>query len=349
MIYRTQPTINFKDLPKIIKNYNKKRFDKFIKKEFPEKHVVCTNFGRTAFDLAIQHFKLQNSEIILPAYVCDVFIEIFEKHNISPKFVDVNLKNFNIIPKKIEEKITPKTKAIMLVHTYGNECNAERIKKICDKHNLILIEDCAHNIKKRNIVGDAAIFSLYKNIPNIGGGLLVTNEQVNIKLNEESFNLRQLGLLLYLINNKTIMDIKETGKKILRRISDFKKIEKRGYIEPLAANWLIKALFLYYYPPKTKDYSKELKQLGFKINNNQTILSGLVPEDINRDELIKKLRDKNIFCNAVWHDPIILNPKIKTDLNKFPNTKMIAERIITLPYHEKVISIIKDVVLNRFF
>src|SRR5574344_656758 len=65
-------------------------------------------------------------------------------NNIKPVFVDIDSKNYNIDPEKIEGAITPKTTAIMPVHVYGNPCNVEEIQRIADTYGLRVIYDAAH-------------------------------------------------------------------------------------------------------------------------------------------------------------------------------------------------------------
>lgn len=105
--------------------------------------------------------------------------------NALPIFVDV-LENGNIDPSKIEAAITPKTKAILIVHMYGNACDVDKIKKIAKKHKLFLVDDCAHSqgarYKGRPIgsLTDISCFSFYptKNLGAWGdAGGITTNDK----------------------------------------------------------------------------------------------------------------------------------------------------------------------------
>lgn len=117
----------------------------------------------------------------------------------NPVFVDIKEATYNINPELIEQKITPKTKAIIPVHLYGNPCNVERICEIAAKHDLKVIEDCAQshgalfNGRKVGSHGDAGCFSFYpsKNLGAFGdGGMVVTNNQ---KINRNMRLLRNYG------------------------------------------------------------------------------------------------------------------------------------------------------------
>jgi dTDP-4-amino-4,6-dideoxygalactose transaminase len=118
-----------------------------------------------------------------------------------PVFVDQEADTYNIDPEKIEEKITPRTKAIVAVHLYGQPANMDPIIEIAKKHNLILIEDCsqAHNSeykgRKIGTFGAAGTFSFYpgKNLGAYGeGGGVITNDE---ELYQRMFRFRQHGVV----------------------------------------------------------------------------------------------------------------------------------------------------------
>jgi perosamine synthetase len=101
----------------------------------------------------------------------------------KPVFVDILADTWCIDPSKIEAAITPKTKAIIAVHLYGNLCNMDEIMKLAKKHNLYVIEDAAEAIgsiykgKRAGTIGDFGVFSFHgtKTITTGEGGMFVTN------------------------------------------------------------------------------------------------------------------------------------------------------------------------------
>jgi dTDP-4-amino-4,6-dideoxygalactose transaminase len=104
----------------------------------------------------------------------------------TPVFVDVEKESMNIDPTKIEDSITPRTRAIIPVHLAGRPCDMEAIMDIAQKHDLLVIEDAAHCIeglykgKKIGNIGDMTCFSFYvtKNIVTGEGGMVTTNKEV---------------------------------------------------------------------------------------------------------------------------------------------------------------------------
>jgi perosamine synthetase len=101
-------------------------------------------------------------------------------------FCDVDPRTLNLDAQKLEEKITPRTKAIVPVHLYGQCCEMDAIMRVAEKHNLVVIEDCAHNPggeyngRKSGSLGNLGVFSFHqqKNISTLGeGGMVTTNRK----------------------------------------------------------------------------------------------------------------------------------------------------------------------------
>ena len=100
-------------------------------------------------------------------------------------FCDVDPRTLNLNPQKLEEKITPRTKAIIPVHLYGQCCEMDAIMRVAEKHNLVVIEDCAHNPggeyqgKKSGALGHIGVFSFHqqKNISTLGEGGMITTDR----------------------------------------------------------------------------------------------------------------------------------------------------------------------------
>ena len=152
-------------------------------------HCVGVASGLDALILAINAFDFpKNSEIIVPANTYIATILAIVRNGCKPILVEPDIKTYNIDSSKIEEKITDKTKAILVVHLYGKSCEMNKIAEIADKYNLKIIEDCAqaHGAKfKGQIVGSFGIgcFSFYptKNLGALGDAGAVTCEDEHFK------------------------------------------------------------------------------------------------------------------------------------------------------------------------
>jgi perosamine synthetase len=127
-------------------------------------------------------------EIIIQNFICDSLPQSIKNAGNKVVYANVNQDTFNLTSSLVLEKITPNTKAVVFVHTYGNPNGIEEVAKLCKEKGIILIEDIAHalgaNYNSKNVgtFGDYAIYSLTKQMINIGGGVLLSNNNLsNIK------------------------------------------------------------------------------------------------------------------------------------------------------------------------
>jgi len=345
-----------------------------VKLFFPQKEIIFTDMGRAAFKLIIEKMGLQNSQILFPAYICDIFFPLFKEYNLSPIFLDIDLETFHIKTEDIERKITPETKSILVCHTYGLPVDIEKIKTITN-NRLLIIEDCAHSFgaKLNGIytgnLGQAAIFSLYKQFPSVRGGAAIfkrqeTSNKKQDEIPKTSFDLRDFVSLLNSFSFFALL-FKKFGGEIAPKMVRKEKFKEIARINRVSLNY-----FLYFFKNFEENLKKrielalffqeELKNLGFETqkseNNVFCYLSSLVPKNLNRDKFVKELRKYGIFATRIWKDPIILNPKIqkeyKINLAEFPNTIEVAKRVVNFPLQnfytkkdiEKTIETIKRVI-----
>ncbi len=149
------------------------------------KHAVGVASGTDALHLALRAEGITTGdEVITSPFTFIATAEAICYVGAKPVFVDINPKTFNIDPDAIERAINSKTKAVMPVHLFGQPAEMLKIKAICERHSLKLIEDCAQSFgasidgKQMGSLSDAAGFSFFpsKNLGAFGdGGLVVTN------------------------------------------------------------------------------------------------------------------------------------------------------------------------------
>ena len=148
--------------------------------------ISCGN-GTDALVIALRALGIgHGDEVIVPAWTFFATAESVSAVGATPVFVDVDEKSYCLDLSKIEEKITNKTKAILPVHFYGNCCEMDQLKAICEKYNLFLVCDCAQSTgteykgKRSNTLGDVSCFSFFptKNLGCDGdGGMILTNNE----------------------------------------------------------------------------------------------------------------------------------------------------------------------------
>jgi len=168
------------------------------------KYAIGVGSGLDALRLIIRGYKelgvfKEGDEIIVPANTYIATILAITEENLKPILVEPKLETYLIDPEKIEEKIKERTKAIMVVHLYGQTCEMDKIWEIAKKYNLKIIEDSAqahgafYKDKKAGNLGDASGFSFFpsKNLGALGdGGAITTNDE---KLTEVIKALRNYG------------------------------------------------------------------------------------------------------------------------------------------------------------
>lgn len=148
------------------------------------KYCLATSTGTSALHACVAGVGVEaGDEVLVPAFTFWATAQAVLCQNAIPIFVDIDPVSYNIDPKKIEEKINEKTKAIIVVHVHGLPADMDEINAIAKKHGLAVIEDAAHahgafyKDKKAGNLGDMAMFSLNgtKNLPGGEGGLITTN------------------------------------------------------------------------------------------------------------------------------------------------------------------------------
>jgi dTDP-4-amino-4,6-dideoxygalactose transaminase len=163
------------------------RFEEMFREYTGAKFAMALNSCTAGLHLAmIVTGVRQGDEVITtPLTFCSTANAIVHT-GATPVFVDVEKASMNIDPAKIEEAITPKTRAIIPVHFAGRPCDMDAIMDIAQRHDLLVIEDAAHSIegyykgKKIGNIGDMTCFSFYvtKNIVTGEGGMVTTNKEV---------------------------------------------------------------------------------------------------------------------------------------------------------------------------
>ena len=150
------------------------------------KYAITTNSGTAALHMCLVACDCgTGDEVIVPAYTWSSSATCVMQHNCIPVFVDIDFDTMNIDPDKIEEAITPRTKAIIVVHLHGLPAQMDKIRAIARKHNLKVIEDAcqAHGAKfdgkKVGTIGHCAAFSFNQNkcLSAGEGGMFVTDSE----------------------------------------------------------------------------------------------------------------------------------------------------------------------------
>jgi perosamine synthetase len=148
-------------------------------------HAVAVNSGTSGLHLCIRCLGIgDGDEAIVPSFTFIAAANVIRMERATPVFVDIDPATLNLDPEKVEAAITPKTRAILVVHTFGRSADMTALLDIAKRHRLRIIEDACEAIgaedhgRKVGTIGDAGVFAFYPNkqITTGEGGMIVTND-----------------------------------------------------------------------------------------------------------------------------------------------------------------------------
>jgi dTDP-4-amino-4,6-dideoxygalactose transaminase len=313
----------------------------------------CGN-GTDALYLALKVLNIKNNdEVISVSHTFIATIEAIYSVGAKPILVDIDEKTMLIDPKKIEEKITNKTKAIIVVHLYGQSCDMEAVCAIAKKYNLKVIEDAAqahgatwNNIRVGNF-GDIACFSFYpgKNLGAYGdaGALISKNKDLIDKARilanhgrENKYDHLEMGV------NSRLDSLQAAFLSV-----KLKYLEKWNKQRQQIAAYYIKNL-------KNSKYLMPSEH-----PNAKSVWHLFVIRTKFRDKLIEELKRKKIDSGIHYPTPIHLQKaylKLGYEKIKLPITEKISSEILSLPIYPEldlseqnyIIDVLKDFETQNF-
>ena len=163
-----------------------KEFEELFTRYTRSKYSVAVNSCTAALHLAMRALNIgSGDEVIVPVLTFAATANAALFVGAKPIFADVDEKTFNISPREIEQRITEKTKAVIVVHYGGQPCDMKEIMEIAEDHNIEVVEDCAHALgalyrgKNAGTFGAVGCFSFYptKIITTIEGGMATTEDE----------------------------------------------------------------------------------------------------------------------------------------------------------------------------
>jgi perosamine synthetase len=309
------------------------KFARFIK----TKYAVGLNSGTAALHLAMKVLGVEGGEVITTPITFVSTNHAILYNNATPVFADVEADTLNIDPKEVEKLISKKTKAIVVVHYGGHACDMEPIMELARKHQLKVIEDCAHacggsyNGQSTGSIGDMGCFSFHavKNLACGEGGMITLNDE---EQDNRLKSLRWLGITKGTwdrSNNEGyswFYNVAEVGYKAhmndipaVLGLVQLRKLEglnnrRREIVQMYNAafsrlNWLK--------PPVEKSYTR-------------SALHNYVVKVEQRDRFVQYMTEKGI-STGVHYYPNHLYPVYKPFYRKLPVAESVWRKIVTLP------------------
>ena len=308
------------------------------------KYAVAVNSGTSGLHLCVNALDLKAGDEVITtpfSFIASANVLLHEK--CVPVFVDIDPKILNINAKKIEAAITPKTKAIMVVHVFGRPSPMREIREIAEKYDLKIIEDACEAIGAEyenecvGKLGDCAVFGFYPNkqITTGEGGIIVTDDE---KIAKKCRMLRNQGRdpeldwfdHAELGYNYRISDINcALGIEQLKRIDeilDERETAARKYHERLKKN---SHLIL----PDIEFPNGRISWFVYVIRLNENFTRQ------QRDFVWREMQKSGIGCGR-YFAPIHLQPFYVNNFGyktgDFPISESVAERVLALPFFNRI-------------
>ena len=282
-----------------------------------KKYVQFFGMCRTCFIVVLQYlvkYRPEKKEILICSYNLEEMIEIAKIYKFKVKLIDINLKTGAMDLDIIEQNISNETAAILYTNMFNNYSELSKLKKICEKNKILLIEDNAiylgnyHNEKGNKIYsgsfGDVSIFSfgIMKNISAIYGGALVTsNTDIYNFAQDKNNKFQNFPSSLYFKKFLLLMILKFTLSKLIYNLFFF-------YILRIAHAFKIKFLLKLIYPSfNFKIKENILPEYKSKISNFSLKIIYQVIKDPDFDTQWKKRKENNLL----YHKLLDQNHNIK--------------------------------------
>ncbi|MBI4801976.1 MAG: DegT/DnrJ/EryC1/StrS family aminotransferase [Elusimicrobia bacterium] len=297
------------------------------------KHAIGVGSGTDALNVALRACQIvPGDEVITVSHTAVATVAAIEMAGAVPALVDINPVHYTIASDKIEAAITPRTKAIIPVHLYGQPADLDPILEIAKKHGLRVIEDCAQSHgavykgRRTGSCGDLACFSFYptKNLGAIGdGGMVVSNDDA---LSSRARLVRQYGWARRYISdiqgvNTRLDEIQAAILRIKLRYLDqdnqFRQRLARSYAEKLSGT----------------DLTLPAAGAG-----REHVFHLYVVRSSRRDQLLSHLQAKDVGALVHYPVPVHLQPAY---LNRIPaaglaETERAAREVLSLPMYPEL-------------
>ncbi|MEW5896126.1 MAG: aminotransferase class I/II-fold pyridoxal phosphate-dependent enzyme [Nanoarchaeota archaeon] len=314
-----------------------REFEQKFAKTIGTKYAVGVNSGTSGLHLCIRALGLKEGDEVITSpfsFIASANCILYERA--TPVFVDVEEDTFNIDPDKIEAAITPKTKALLVPHIFGQSCDMTKIMKIAKKHHLKVIEDACESInathhgRKVGTFGDVAVFAFYPNkqMTTGEGGMIVTDNKEIYEYCKSASNQGRSNDLQWLTHDKLGYNYRLDEMSAALGIAQLNKID-----------FLIKKR-----QEVASKYIEELSEI------EDIILPKIKPENIStwfvfplrvkekiRDKLIQKLNEKGIQSKAYFFPCIHLQPFYKEKFGyqkgTFPIAEKLSKETLIIPFY----------------
>jgi dTDP-4-amino-4,6-dideoxygalactose transaminase len=297
--------------------------------------AIGLDSGLSALELALRAYDIgEGDEVITVSHTFIATVSAISATGAQPVLIDIDSQTYNIDPARIEQAITPRTRAIIPVHLYGQPADMDPILEIARRHNLLVIEDACqshgarYNGKRVGGLGDAGCFSFYpgKNLGAYGdAGMLVTNDEA---VAERVRMLRNYGQQekyhhVFKAFNRRLDTLQAAVLRVkLRRLDQWNESRQRA---ARRYNELLKDVPGVTTPPA--------------MSNVSHVYHLYVIQHSERDDLMSYLKGRGVSPNLHYPLPVHLQPcyeDLGLGQGSLPITEAAAENVLSLPMYPEL-------------
>jgi len=323
-------------------------FEKEIAEFCGVKHAIGLNSGTDALFLSLKALGVgPGDEVITAPFTFIATAGVIANCGAKPVFADIKSDTFNISPELVEGLITPRTKAIIPVHLFGQMADMDEIMAIAKNHNLFVVEDAAqaigatYRVKKAGSIGDIGCLSFFpsKNLGAYGdGGMIITDNEglfQKVKLLKNHGSSPKEKYLNLIIGTNSRLDAIQAA--ILR--------VKLKYLAKWSKERAEKAAY----------YSENLKGVGDIItpvmgDDRNHIFHQYTIKTKSRDELQRYLKEKEIPTMIYYPLPLHLQPAfeyLNYKSGDFLESEKAAKEVLSLPIYPELSKIEQNLIIKK--
>ncbi len=295
------------------------------------KHGIATSNGTTALMAAIMAHDIgPGDEVIIPSFSFFATASCVLSTGARPVFADIDPATFNLSPEAAEAAITPRTKAIMPVHLYGQPADMPRFEAICQKHGLVLLEDAAQahlsHINGRHVgTWGTAGFSFYptKNMTTTEGGMVLTNDDETAR---KLRMIRAQGMNTQYYHEVIGYNFRMTDMAAAVGLVQLGRLPEWTAKRQTNAAYYNQALESVTVPPVQGGHTHVYHQYTVR-----------VPDGVDRDAVAKRLNERGIGVRVYYPLPIHRQPVFQQmggyEKLHLPETEKATAQVFSLPVY----------------
>lgn len=308
------------------------RFEREFADYIGADHCIGVNSCTDSLTLCLKAENIgQGDEVITTGLTAPATAIAILNTEATPVIVDIEKNSFNISIEEIQNSITKNTKAIIPVHLHGKPCNLEAVSKLAEKHNLVVIEDCAQahgatiNNQKVGSIGDYGVFSFYptKNLGCMGdAGAITTNSSSKAEKVKSlhNYGFDDKGQIINAGLNSRMDEIQAAILNVLLpHLDEYNESRKQYALK----------------------YALDLNAEKFHFHpfDNNSVYHQFVIQVKNRDEIRNRLLNEGIQTAIHYNKPLVDHPALAPFCKQLPNAKIASESMISLPIQPEILSL----------